>query len=877
MSGPPPKAPLWILGRLLRGPEAESLAGDLEEGYARLALRSGSGAARRWLWRQTLAALVQLRLFHPRGRRAPRRGDSRVSTWLHDVRAALRSLRRAPSHALVVMGTVAVGIGATTAVFSVANPILFEPLPFPDPDRLVMVFEREPDGSRDLVGYSTFDDLRRDARGLESAAAVSYWSPVATGPDTPSERLLGESVSAAYFRTLGVSPALGRDFAADEDDRARNKVAILSDGLWRRRFGADSSIVGRPISLGGTPYTVVGVLPPSFESLIVTGAEIWRPLGYEPSLSYACRTCRHLRMVARRRAGTPAPVLDAELDQLLARYRNQYPKEYASVGLAAVPLAVQVTQQARPAVVMAFLAGLLVLLIAAANVANLLLVRALGRQSELAVRTALGAGRWRLVRQQLAEGWLLAAGGAVGGVAVAWLGIRLLLASAARLPRIDLVRIDADALLFALALTVPVTILGCLAPGFLVTSRRIAGLTTRSVAGSRAGRRVTSGLVVAEVALACTLLAGAGLLVRSLWQVLSVDPGFQPDRLLTMEIDASGPQYREDSTLWRAQQAVIAAVSAVPGVVAAGMATQIPLGGNMDRYGVQIETKPLDNPEDAPAADRYAVSPDYLAVMGIPVLRGRGLTAADRAGAAPVALVNQAFAELAWPGEDPLGQRIQMSGNGWRTIVGIVGNVRHTGLDAEQTPQVYLPSEQWPYAENRALVARTTGNPALLAAAVRNAVWSVDHDLAISKVATGAELVEQATAQRRLLMRLFEAFGLAALLMAAAGIYGLLARSVAERTRELGIRVALGADRRSILGLVVGRGARLTALGLGLGLAGGLAMGRLLDELLYRVEPSDPITLAAVAGGLALVALGACFVPARRAARVDPVGALKSE
>jgi putative ABC transport system permease protein len=872
-----PRLALWLLGRFLPEPERESLIGDLEEARAQLAATSGPGSADRWFWRQTIVALVQLRLARRRRRRPGRRGDSAMQSFLLDVRAALRSLRRSPSHSLVVMGTVALGIGATTAVFSVANPILFKPLPYPEPDRLAMIWERGPDGSDDNLGYATFADLERDARGLASAAAISYWMPVVSGVDGPPERLLGESVSADYFKTLGVTPALGRDFTADEDARGRSRVVILSDGLWRRRFGADSSVVGREISVSGTPYQVVGVLPGAFESIITPGAELWRPLGYDVSLPYACRTCRHLRVVARLRSGTPAASVASELDQLQARYRHDHPKDYASVGLDPVPLSAEVTKQARPAVTLALVAGLFVLLIAAANVANLLVARAVGRRSELSVRSALGAGRWALVRQQLAEGWLLALGGAVGGVGLAAFGIRLLLASEAQLPRIALVRIDGATLALALALTVPVTVLGGLGPALLGAGRRQVGLATRSVTDSRRNRRVTSALVVTEVALAVMLLTGAGLLVRSLGEVLSVDPGFAPDHLVTMEVDASGPRYREDSTLWRVQGQILEAVRTVPGAVAAGFASQIPLNGNFDRYGVRIETKPLANPEDAPAADRYSVSPDYLGTMKIPVLRGRGFTAADRAGAPPVALINRTFAEGSWPGEDPIGQRIQVGGSGWRTVVGIVGDVRHTGLDTRQSPQFYVPSTQWPYAENGALVVRTSDNPAGAAAAVRRAVWSVDPDLALSKLATGDELLGTATRQRRLLMRLFEAFGLTALLLAAAGIYGLLARSVAERTRELGIRVALGAERKRILGLVVGRGARLAGVGLLLGLIGAVSTARVLQRMLFHVTPADPATLAGVTGVLAVVALGTCVLPALRAARVDPVRVLNAE
>ena len=801
-------------------------------------------------------------------------------SWL-DVRYAFRTLARSPGFTAIAVATLALGIGATSTIFSVVNPVLFEALPYVDPDRLVMVWEREPSGTSSNTGFATFADVRRDSRTLESIAAMSYWTPTLQG-DEP-ERLAGQSVTGDFFRTLGVAPFIGRDFMLAEDAPGQNGATILSHGLWQRRFGSDPAIVGRQISLSGRPYQVVGVMPRDFESLLAPSAQLWRPLGYESSLPFACRTCRHLRAVARVKPGVPLERVVVELNTLSEGYARDYPTQYAVPGMNVIPLHDDLVQDVRPAMLIVFGAVGFVLLVACANVMNLLLGRAVQRQDEFAIRTALGARPARVARQVLTETLLLAFAGAGAGIGLAWLGVRVIAAlGPTDIPRLAAVRVDVPVLLATLAMAIGTGLVFGLGPALAVRHAGLHSGLRQAGRGSAAGARraMRSGLVVAEVALAFALLAGAGLLVRSLDRLLRVDIGFDPDKLLTLEVLASGAAYAEDGDVWAMQERLLEAVRAVPGVQSVALSSQVPLGGNFDGNGVLREDKPPANPEDAPGAQRFAVSPDYLATMRIPVLRGRGFTPADRTGAPPVVLINDAFADSYWSGEDPIGKRVRLGGPGrpYRTIVGIVGDVRHMRLDEDQSSQIYLPESQWLWADTGTiLVVRGTVRAEDLIPQVRAAVWSVDRSLAISGVATMDALVRVTTAQRRFALVAFELFAAVALVLAAAGIYGVLAGSVAQRTREFGIRAALGATRSGILSLALGQGVRLAAVGLVIGWAGALGLARVLRGLLYQVAPSDPATLVAVTALLGAVAVSASLGPAWQAARVDPVNTLKAE
>ena len=869
--------PARWLGWLLPAEEREFVLGDLEEAYPRRPLRV--------VWELLrVAAAIRLapRLPSPRLPFTPHRRDSLMSTLLTDLRYGLRQLWRSPGFTALAMLTLALGIGATTAVFSVINPVLLRPLPYPHPERIVTLWERGDEGEESNTGYATFLDVRQLATSFERISAMSSWQPTLQG-GAEAERLNGQRVTREFFSVLGVRPGLGRDFAEAENVRGQHYVVILSHGLWQRRFGGDPSLIGRPITLNGIAYTVVGVMPRTFESLLDPTAQLWAPLAYETSLRWACRTCRHLRMIGRLKEDIDPARAKRDLDLVSARLVAEHPTDYSAPGMFVVPLQTRLTREVRPALLAVLGAVGFVLLIACANVSSLLLGRAMQRESEFAIRGALGAGRQRVVRQLLTESVLLALLGGVGGVALAWWGVKGLVAlGPASLPRIQAIGIDLGALGFTAAVALTSGLLFGLIPAFatarpdLFAALRPGGRPT----GQRSRRMARAVLVMGEVALALMLLIGAGLLMRSLRRLLDVDPGFEPRQLLTMEVQTTGPRYEDEDAVRAFFVRAREAVRVIPGVEQAGWTSQLPLGGNFDRYGVTIEGKPLPNPANAPSADRYAVSPGYLEAMRISLKRGRTITPDDTRGRPGIVLINETFAKQEWPGGDALGARIQLGGPDapWRTIVGVVGDVHHVSLDEQQAPQVYLPEVQWLGADGAmVLAARTKGDPARTAAAVREAIRSVDRDLPILHVATMEQVVANTADQRRFAFVLFQGFALVALLLAAAGIYGVLAGNVTARTREIGIRSALGASRSGLLRLVIRQGLALTATGITAGVLGALLLSRFLSGLLFGVGAQDPLTFIGVIFVLAVVALGACLAPALRATRVSPLEALRSE
>jgi len=879
----PPALALLLLRTMLPASQAEAFIGDLLETFAANCATPGDARRARWrFWRETLVALVTVR---------PRRlgvttqlatGDSVMRTFFGDLLHGARLLRRAPAFTALAVLTLGLGIGATTAIYSVAAPTLLHAVPYPQPDQLVTVWERDAEGGKSNLGWLTFVDFARSTRTLERTAATGSWEVTLSGDGNP-ERVQGSRVSWTYFRVLGVHPALGRDFLASEDEPGNNSVVMLSHGLWQRRYAGDSSIVGRAIQIDGAPYTVAGVLPASFEDVISTQSRIWRVLGYGPSLSYACRSCRHLRVIGRVKPNTTLAQANAELDGISATLEKEYPSEYPQSGTFVVPLQQQVTGAVRPVVFALLGAVALVLLIACANVANLQLARAMRRSDEFAVRAALGASRARLAGQLLAEGLLLALLGGVAGIVVAWLAVPAL---ATRLPddfpRLASVTLDLGALGATATVTLVVGVLIGLVPVWHA-GRGNLGAALRSGSRQAGPSRLVAraGLVVTEVALALMLLAGAGLLSRSLLRLLSVDPGIDATSVLTMQIQATGRAYATDAAVFANHDRVRDAVRALPGVEAVGTVNQLPLGGNTDMYGVRALDKPLANPELAPSADRYVVSPDFMRTLRIPILHGRGITEADvRDSAAKVVVVSAALAQKIWGTADVIGKQVQVGENStpWRTVVGVAGNVRHHGLDQDRTLQLYVPERQWLFADDAvALVVRTHGDPSLLAPAVRRAVQSVDPAQPIVRLESMQGVIADSTAQRRLALLLFGAFALIAATLAAAGIYGVLSGMVAERTREIGVRSALGATPRDILRLVLSRGATLAAIGLVVGLLGALALGRFLQALLFAVSPADPLTLGIVVALLGFIALVACIIPARRAVCVDPMTALRAD
>jgi predicted permease len=805
---------------------------------------------------------------------------------VRDGRYAVRVLSRAPGFLAAATLTLALGIGANTAIFSVLNAVLLRPLPYSDPDRLAFVGERTPDGSTNNVGYATFLDWRQRSHAFADMALVRSWSATLAVGGEP-ERIPAMRVSANFFRLLGVRPALGRDFKSEEDTPDRYRVVLISDRLWRRRFAADPAVVGRVIKMNDQPYEVAGALPASFEPLIsehfYKRAEMWGLVGYDASLSYACRGCQHLKAIGRLKPGVSSEAARADIDAVQSQLRGEHPTDYESAAtMTLVPVRDELMGHLRPVIAVLMGAVAFVLLIACANVANLLLARLAQRERDLALRAALGASRVRLVRQLLVESLVLAVmGGAAGILLGAW-GVPLVTRLApAAVSRLTEARVDLRVLAFSTVVSLATAIVFGLLPAVRASRVDLQGLLNAAARKTAEGpaslaRRV---LVTAEVALAVVLLVGAGLMVRSVGRLLAVDPGFDPDGVLTMQVSFVGPAYVEDPVVLARIEEILARVQALPGVEAAAAASQIPLGGNGDSWGFHVQGRVLANPADAPSAERYSVTPEYFAAMRIPLRRGRLFTEADRAGAEPVMLIGERTAERLWPGGDPIGERVRIGDPGkgpWRTIVGIVGDVRHRDLASPPTLQMYVPHAQLTDSF-LVLVIRGGGEAGPLAAEARRAVWAVAKDVPVYEVAPLAELVARSVGPRRFVMVLLELFGAAALLMTAVGVYGVISYSVAVRTREIGIREALGASPRDIVRLVFGGGLAVVGGGLGAGLAIALAATRLLRGSLYGITATDPATLAAAALILFVVALLAHGMPLVRAVAVDPAVALRQE
>ena len=880
----PPALATWLLSRLLPRSEREAFLGDLEESFrTEIVPARGPGAARRWYWSQALRAPLSLAREHEPHVASPPYGDGLMRNTLNDLRFALRLLARRPGFAVLAVLTLALGIGATTAIYSAVYPIIIAPLPYPQADRIHMVYELEKkDGATSFLGWTTFADLARDSKSFDALAAMGQGNATLTGGDQPV-LLESQRVSPPYFDVLGVHAAIGRTFRAEDDVFNTQRVVILSDALWRSRFGADSSLVGKSIRMNALDYLVIGVMPAGFENVLAPGAKLWTPLRYDASLPYACRDCRHLRAAGRLKPGVSEAQAARELDSVFHRIVHDYPRSYSSIGLSIPALQSDLTHSVRTVLFTLLGAVVLVLLIACANVTNLLLARASQRQGELSIRAALGAGRNRVVRQLLTESLLLAAIGGGAGVLAAVAGVRVLVAlSPADLPRLSSIHVSAPILLFALALVSVTGIAFGLVPAMHATRadlhRGVKQGTRRTGGASRVTR---ASLVISEVAVALVLLVGSGLLLRSSARVFAVNPGFDPSRLLTMQVTAGGARFTNDTLVRAFYDGVLDRVRSEPGVEAAGFTNQLPMSGDYDGQGVHIQAHPAANPADDPGPFRYSVSPGYLEAMRIPLIRGRTITAQDKTTSPLVALVNESFARKYWPGEDPIGQRVSMLDavkGPWFEIIGIVGDVQQLSLSSDKHDGIYTPESQWFFADRgMSLVVRAKGDAAALAPAIRRDVWSVDKDQPIERVATAEKLVAQSEAQRRFALVLFEGFALVALVLAGAGIYGVLANAVTERSREIGVRAALGASRSDILGMVVRQGLGLTAIGALLGIVAAAALSRVIASLLFGVSPFDPATYAVVSVLLGLVALGACLVPALRASGVDPMEALRAE
>ena len=815
------------------------------------------------------------------------RGANLIESLLQDLRYGASNMTRTPGFTAITVLTLALGIGATTAIFSVVNPILFKSLPYPHADRIVMISEFAPERSLSRVAFHTYREVAERTRSFESLAVTKIWQPTLVTAKEP-ERFDGQFVSAGYFRALGVTPFLGRDFEPADDRFHGPKVVVLSDALWRRRFGGDAAIIGRQIKLDDNNYTVIGVMPGTFENILVPSAELWTPLQYDPGHIADLQTREwgnHLHMAGRLQPGASIDQARRELKTIASNPVPEFPRPpWASheQGFVVNSLQDDVTRGVKPALLAVIGGVLLVLVIACVNVTNLLLARSVRRRGEFALRTALGAGRSRLIRQLLTESLLLAAIGGVAGMAVAQLGVRALVAlSPAELPRVAAIGVDGPVFAFGVGVTTLIGLLVGLIPALRASrSEPQLGLQESSQRTVGGHRRTRSALVVVEVALALVLLVSSGLLLRSLQHLFAIAPGFDAPHLLTMQVQTYGRRYDDDATCNRFFAQALEAVRNVPGVSAAAFTSQLPLSGDADIYGVEFENASDTN--DVDPAFRYGVAPGYFETMGIPLRRGRLFNEQDTL-TLPVrpVLINESLARRRYPGQDPIGERIRFGGapnRPWDIIVGVVGDVKQTSLAVSQSDAVYVTTAQWLWADGTQwLVVRTRGDAAALAPAIRQAIWSLDKDQPVVRVATMENMLAASAAQRRFALILFETFALVALLLAGAGIYGVLSGSVAERTREIGVRLALGAQRESILTLVIRQGMMLTGIGILIGLAGAAAANQAIAAMLFGISPLDPVTYLGVIVLLAAVSVIACGVPALRAMRLDPIVALRYE
>jgi putative ABC transport system permease protein len=794
---------------------------------------------------------------------------------LRDTRYALRQLVKAPAFTIVAVATLALGIGATTAIFSVVNSVLLRPLPYPQSDRLVRVHEVVPQYGLFSVAPGNVPDWQRQNRVFDGLAAYNPASATLLRAEGP-ERLQGALVSWNLFQILGAAPAIGSSFTPEQDKPGAHDVVIISDAMWRNRFGADRGVIGSAINLNGAPVTIIGVMPARFYFPSRT-AEFWRPLAIAPN---AGRGGHFLGVVARLKPGVTVQQADADMKTIAEGLARQYPASNAGESARVVLLQEQIVGAIRPALLTLFAAVGLVVLIACANVANLLLVRAAVREKEIAIRAALGANRWHLVAQVLAESVVLAIVGGALGVGIAYLGLPVILKlSAGSIPRAGDVAIDWHVLLFAAAASIVTGLLFGLAPAWQSTRAGIGAVLKEGGRSSTAvgGRWLRSGLLVVEVALSIVLLTGAALLLRSFDRLTNVAPGFDPSRVLAYRVSLPQKQYADDQHVTAFYDALLEKLATQPNVRAAALVQTLPMQGDYV-LAFDVRGRAAAAPDRSPSANYRAVSADYFATLGVPLLKGRTFARSDRTASQPVAVVDQAFVDKYFPQEDPIGQGLHI-GNGNKhffDVVGVVGNIHYAGLDAVPAPTMYVPIPQDTFSTVW-VVERTDGNPSQLAASAREAVRDIDPLLPTYSMSPLSEVVQGSVAPRRFSMVLLGTFAAIALFLAAVGLYGVVAYSVQQRTREIGLRMAIGAAPRDVVGMVVGGAMKLALVGVILGLAGAAVFARLAASLLFEVTPSDPVSYAATSAVLFTVAMIACCAPARRAARVDPIAALQTE
>ena len=807
-----------------------------------------------------------------------------MDTIRQDIRYALRRLIKSPAFTLVALLTLGLGIGANTAIFSVVNAVLLQPLPYRSPEQIVGIYHFS-EGRRATMSGPNFTDVKKLNTTLQDAAAYTRSRVILTGQGEPV-RLDTAEVSASLFDLLGVPAMRGRTFQADENQPGRTHVALLSHELWQQRFGGDEAVVGHQVTLDGVSYEVVGVMPPMFS--FPAGRALWIPLEYTEDFTTKQRSAWYLQAVGRTRPGVSVEQARAEVETIGQQLARQYPDANEGVGITAVSLHEAMVGDVRSAFWVLLGAVGFVLLIACVNVANLLLARAASRESEIAVRTALGANRGRLVRQLLTESVLLSlAGGALGLLLAVW-GVEALISLEPQgIPRLSEVRVDPFVVGFTMALSALTGLLFGVFPAFQSTRAAISSTLKEGGRGAlttRSGARMRTTLVVTEVALAVTLLAGAGLLIRSFSKLASVDPGFTIKPALTFDLSLPDARYGEPAKQVAFFDQLLPQLRALPGVQNAAGVISLPLSGTSIVLTFEIAGRPPLPPAQQPAMQVRIATTRYFETIGIPLTRGRFFTDEDRMSTPQVAVITEAAAKQYFPNEDPIGKRITL---GWGRdggkfhaggeVVGIIGDVKDAGLDEPDPPQIYLPYSQWP-VQSMSVILQTAVTPETVAEPARHAVYSIDGNLPVGNVRTLQQLVARSISQPRFYMTLLTVFAGVALALAAIGIFGVLSYAVAQRTREIGIRMALGAHESTVLRLVVREAMIMAAGGVVIGLAAAFGLTQwLVATLLFETSPHDPATFTVAAVVLTVVSLLAAYVPARRATRVDPIVALRAE
>jgi len=808
-----------------------------------------------------------------------------MRTFWQDLRYGARMLLKNPSFTLIAVLTLALGIGANTAIFSVVNGVLLKPLPYREPERLIRVFERSRTQPKFPMSGGNFQDYRDQSSTLSGLALYTRQDLELSQDDKP-ERLAALRVSAGFFELLGAQPLLGREFRREDELPDNNQVVILSHGLWQRRFNGDPNVVGRVVTLSGRPFTVVGVAPQGLQHVggdyrsMPHGESVdaWWPVALRPQ---AGRGAHFLNAVGSLKPGVSVAQAEADFNVIAERLAQQFPNSNQGWRIAIQPLREEIAGRARTTLLALFGAVFFVLLIACVNVANLLLARATAREREIAVRSAVGAGRRRIVRQLLTESLLLAmVGGAAGILLAQWAIDTLRALGPEQLPRLQAVNIDGGILLFTLGVTLLTGVLFGLAPALQAGQFNLnAFLKEGGRGGGGQRRRLRDALVITEVALALALLAGAGLLIRSFWKLQQTDPGFNPERVLTASLSLPGARYGDAPKVAAFQQLLLERLAALPGAQSAGLTSDLPWTGYDENAGFTVEGKTFP-PNDGPSARYHFVSSDYFRTIGVPLIAGRFFNSDDRQDTQPVVLINRVMAERYWPGASAVGKRFTFSSQpnerDWFTVVGVVGDVKDFPHSPAAAPAFYWATmQQTP--RQIILAVRSSADPLNLVEAVRNEVRALDKDLPLADAQTLETIAATAVAGRRFTLWLVGFFALTAMALAAIGIYSVLSYLVAQRTHEIGLRMALGAQLGDVLKLVVRQGMTPVLTGLAMGITAAIALTRLIKGLLFEVSATDPLAFAMAAALLALVSLLACYVPARRATKVDPMVALKYE